>query len=161
MLLQTTTLFFSLSVVGVSAQTYSATYLPSDVPATTEDGQSGTNQCGTTASDTSNCQNVYSAYSPRGYSSRTFTSVSIQLMLLMISAFLRLPRSERLGKPSVLKLLGASRFVPRPEIDFPCIAERHSKGWLWNSSDSRWSYYRCTLRSNARLRPDYGCVNAT
>ncbi|KAI0090362.1 hypothetical protein BDY19DRAFT_939852 [Irpex rosettiformis] len=43
----------------VSAQTYSATYLPNTAPKTTEQGQSGTNQCGTDSSQTSMCQNVY------------------------------------------------------------------------------------------------------
>lgn len=46
-------------VVAVNAQTYSATYLPSNAPPTTEEGQTGTNQCGTAANQTSNCQNVY------------------------------------------------------------------------------------------------------
>ncbi|KZO96220.1 hypothetical protein CALVIDRAFT_481685 [Calocera viscosa TUFC12733] len=42
----------------VSAQ-YSATYLPTDTPAQSEDGQSGTNQCGGGSNQTSMCQNVY------------------------------------------------------------------------------------------------------
>ncbi|PPQ92264.1 hypothetical protein CVT25_008572 [Psilocybe cyanescens] len=41
-----------------SAQ-YSATYLPSNVPAQTEQGQAGTNQCGTALNQTSECQNAY------------------------------------------------------------------------------------------------------
>ncbi|TFK92500.1 hypothetical protein K466DRAFT_573021 [Polyporus arcularius HHB13444] len=41
------------------AQTYSATYLPSNVPKTTEEGQSGTNQCGTGNDQNSMCQNLY------------------------------------------------------------------------------------------------------
>ena len=45
--------------VSVHAQTYSATYLPSNAPAQSEQGQAGTNQCGTTANQTSMCQNVY------------------------------------------------------------------------------------------------------
>lgn len=49
-----------LSGLQVHAQTYSATYLPSTAPDHTEQGQSGTNKCGTTASDTSMCQNLYS-----------------------------------------------------------------------------------------------------
>ncbi|KAI0045028.1 hypothetical protein FA95DRAFT_1561593 [Auriscalpium vulgare] len=47
------------SVVAVRAQTYSATYLPSNAPNHSEQGQAGTNKCGTTASPTSNCQNAY------------------------------------------------------------------------------------------------------
>ncbi|KAJ7590519.1 hypothetical protein C8J56DRAFT_933105 [Mycena floridula] len=43
----------------VRAQTYSATYLPSTAPKTTEEGQAGTNQCGTESSQTSMCQNAY------------------------------------------------------------------------------------------------------
>ncbi|EIM89089.1 uncharacterized protein STEHIDRAFT_52679 [Stereum hirsutum FP-91666 SS1] len=45
--------------MGAYAQTYSATYLPGNAPKTTEEGQSGTNQCGGGSSQTSNCQNVY------------------------------------------------------------------------------------------------------
>ncbi|KAJ6564142.1 hypothetical protein B0H19DRAFT_941419 [Mycena capillaripes] len=47
--------FFS---VHVAAQ-YSATYLPSHVPDHTEEGQAGTNHCGTGLNQTSDCQNVY------------------------------------------------------------------------------------------------------
>lgn len=49
-----------LARVGVHAQTYSATYLPSNAPAQSQQGQTGTNQCGTTANQTSICQNAYS-----------------------------------------------------------------------------------------------------
>ena len=69
-LLRPSTMFstvFSLVVllahVGVHAQTYSATYLPSNAPAQSEQGQAGTNQCGTTANQTSMCQNAYSELS--------------------------------------------------------------------------------------------------
>ncbi|KIL64124.1 hypothetical protein M378DRAFT_1045249 [Amanita muscaria Koide BX008] len=41
------------------AQTYSATYLPSNAPNQTENGQSGTNQCGTALNQNSACQNAY------------------------------------------------------------------------------------------------------
>ncbi|THH01468.1 hypothetical protein EW026_g1238 [Hermanssonia centrifuga] len=41
------------------AQTYSATYLPSNAPKQTEQGQTGTNQCGTNNDQNSMCQNVY------------------------------------------------------------------------------------------------------
>ncbi|KAM5543463.1 hypothetical protein V8D89_002714 [Ganoderma adspersum] len=41
------------------AQTYSATYLPSNAPNQTEQGQSGTNQCGTGNDQNSTCQNLY------------------------------------------------------------------------------------------------------
>ncbi|THH00115.1 hypothetical protein EW026_g2356 [Hermanssonia centrifuga] len=56
---------FSLSFAAlalpliVRAQTYSATYLPSNAPAQSETGQSGTNECGTGSNQTSMCQNVY------------------------------------------------------------------------------------------------------
>ncbi|TFK81207.1 hypothetical protein K466DRAFT_347035 [Polyporus arcularius HHB13444] len=44
---------------GAFAQTYSATYLPSNAPKTSEQGQSGTNQCGTGSDQNSMCQNLY------------------------------------------------------------------------------------------------------
>jgi len=43
----------------VAAQRYSATYLPVNLPPKTEEGQWGTNQCGTESSQNSTCQNVY------------------------------------------------------------------------------------------------------
>ncbi|TFK73346.1 hypothetical protein BDN72DRAFT_198280 [Pluteus cervinus] len=46
------------AIHGARAQ-YSATYLPSNAPATTEEGQTGTNQCGTGLNQTSDCQNAY------------------------------------------------------------------------------------------------------
>lgn len=55
-------LFFQLGLVSVRAQTYSATYLPSNAPNHSEDGQAGTNQCGTGNNQTSQCQNAYSEY---------------------------------------------------------------------------------------------------
>ena len=48
-------------VSGALAQTYSATYLPSNAPNQTEQGQSGTNQCGTGNDQNSTCQNLYGA----------------------------------------------------------------------------------------------------
>ena len=42
-------------------QTYSATYLPSNVPNQTQQGQSGTNQCGSANNQTSMCQNLFGA----------------------------------------------------------------------------------------------------
>lgn len=52
---------FLASFCGLSAaQTYSATYLPSNVPNQTEQGQTGTNQCGSGFNQSSECQNVYS-----------------------------------------------------------------------------------------------------
>ena len=63
---------------GALAQTYSATYLPSNAPKTTEEGQSGTNQCGTGSDQNSMCQNLYSAFSPPLFpSSDGLRSVSI------------------------------------------------------------------------------------
>lgn len=47
---------------GALAQTYSATYLPTNAPKQSEEGQTGTNQCGTGQNQTSTCQNLYSAY---------------------------------------------------------------------------------------------------
>ncbi|WWC67152.1 uncharacterized protein I206_101059 [Kwoniella pini CBS 10737] len=43
---------------AISAQ-YTATYQVGSLPQSSEEGQSGTNQCGTTSSQTSNCQNVF------------------------------------------------------------------------------------------------------
>ncbi|KAJ6567382.1 hypothetical protein DFH09DRAFT_1471582 [Mycena vulgaris] len=45
--------------VNAATPTYSATYLPSNAPPTTEEGQTGTNQCGTGLNQTSSCQNAY------------------------------------------------------------------------------------------------------
>jgi hypothetical protein len=56
-------LFYLLCLVfGIKAQTYSATYLPSTAPKTTEEGQTGTNQCGTGFNQTGQCQNAYSEW---------------------------------------------------------------------------------------------------
>ncbi|KAH9478621.1 hypothetical protein JR316_0009078 [Psilocybe cubensis] len=49
----------SVLFATLSSAQYSATYLPSNVPAKTEQGQAGTNQCGTASSQTSECQNAY------------------------------------------------------------------------------------------------------
>ncbi|RPD54926.1 hypothetical protein L227DRAFT_510766 [Lentinus tigrinus ALCF2SS1-6] len=50
----------SLTLASVAlAQTYSATYLPETAPKTSEQGQSGTNQCGNGSDQNSMCQNVY------------------------------------------------------------------------------------------------------
>jgi hypothetical protein len=46
-------------VVAVNAQSYSATYDPNNLPPTTEQGQTGTNECGTGSNQTSQCQNLY------------------------------------------------------------------------------------------------------
>lgn len=55
----------ALSMLGVRAQTYSATYQQPNLPNQTEQGQSGTNQCGTGSNQTSQCQNAYRAcYTP-------------------------------------------------------------------------------------------------
>ncbi|KAJ7229121.1 hypothetical protein GGX14DRAFT_488077, partial [Mycena pura] len=53
---------FSLSLilaVNAARPTYSATYLPSNVPARTEQGQAGTNRCGTALNQSSLCQDAY------------------------------------------------------------------------------------------------------
>ncbi|KAI0259033.1 hypothetical protein BC834DRAFT_962684 [Gloeopeniophorella convolvens] len=49
----------ALSLRDVRAQTYSATYVPTDTPPQSEQGQAGTNQCGTGFNQTSECQNAY------------------------------------------------------------------------------------------------------
>ncbi|KAF4618516.1 hypothetical protein D9613_010017 [Agrocybe pediades] len=50
---------FALLLARSSSAQYSATYLPSNVPAKTEQGQTGTNQCGTSLDQNSMCQNAY------------------------------------------------------------------------------------------------------
>ncbi|KAF7330849.1 hypothetical protein MVEN_02424300 [Mycena venus] len=54
-------LFIALSLIFVvkADHIYSATYLPSNIPEQTEDGQSGTNQCGTSVNQSSLCQTAY------------------------------------------------------------------------------------------------------
>ncbi|KZT01043.1 uncharacterized protein LAESUDRAFT_745569 [Laetiporus sulphureus 93-53] len=46
-------------VARAGAQTYSATYMPSDAPDHTQQGQYGTNACGVSSSQSSMCQNAY------------------------------------------------------------------------------------------------------
>ncbi|KAF7301027.1 hypothetical protein MIND_00666500 [Mycena indigotica] len=59
-MLTTVGLLLSLSLPSLAAApTYSATYLPSNLPDHTEEGQTGTNRCGTVANQTSMCQNAY------------------------------------------------------------------------------------------------------
>ncbi|KAF5311021.1 hypothetical protein D9619_007903 [Psilocybe cf. subviscida] len=48
-----------ISLAGLINGQYSATYLPSNVPAKTENGQAGTNQCGTGSNQNSQCQNAF------------------------------------------------------------------------------------------------------
>ncbi|CAE6468958.1 unnamed protein product [Rhizoctonia solani] len=51
---------YTLSAISVVAKAqYTATYLPNNVPAHTEEGQIGTNQCGSGNSQTSLCQSLY------------------------------------------------------------------------------------------------------
>ncbi|TBU28061.1 hypothetical protein BD311DRAFT_353625 [Dichomitus squalens] len=53
-------LAFALALASVAvSQTYSATYLPSNAPKQSEEGQSGTNQCGSGNDQNSTCQNLY------------------------------------------------------------------------------------------------------
>ncbi|WWC97398.1 hypothetical protein V866_004277 [Kwoniella sp. B9012] len=54
----TLTTLLPLVPLLASAQ-YTATYQVGSLPQYSEEGQSGTNQCGTTSSQTSNCQNVF------------------------------------------------------------------------------------------------------
>jgi hypothetical protein len=49
----------AFAALAARAQTYSATYLPSNAPAQSEQGQTGTNQCSSGSNQTSNCQNVF------------------------------------------------------------------------------------------------------
>ncbi|KZT57893.1 hypothetical protein CALCODRAFT_495529 [Calocera cornea HHB12733] len=49
----------ALGLAGSAAAQYSATYIPADAPDQSQVGQLGTNQCGTTNSQGSLCQNVY------------------------------------------------------------------------------------------------------
>ncbi|KAJ6543903.1 hypothetical protein B0H19DRAFT_1267218 [Mycena capillaripes] len=46
-------------LLAVNAATYSATYLPSNIPDHTEEGQTGTHRCGTGLNQTSECQTAY------------------------------------------------------------------------------------------------------
>ena len=57
-------LSLALGASVVLAQTYTATYTPSDAPKISEQGQSGTNQCGSGSDQSSMCQNVYGASPP-------------------------------------------------------------------------------------------------
>ncbi|KEP54830.1 carbohydrate-binding module family 13 protein [Rhizoctonia solani 123E] len=47
------------AIAEVASAQYTATYLPTNVPAHTEKGQIGTNQCGSGNNQTSLCQNLY------------------------------------------------------------------------------------------------------
>ncbi|KAF7331497.1 hypothetical protein MKEN_00028600 [Mycena kentingensis (nom. inval.)] len=53
-------LVLAIFPVADAGPAYSATYLPSNVPDKTEQGQLGTNRCGTGLNQTSMCQNAYS-----------------------------------------------------------------------------------------------------
>ncbi|TDL25242.1 hypothetical protein BD410DRAFT_826540 [Rickenella mellea] len=48
-----------LALAAAAHAQYSATYLPSNAPAQSEQGQAGTNKCGTTSDQNSTCQNAY------------------------------------------------------------------------------------------------------
>jgi hypothetical protein len=48
-----------LSLIPQTLSQYTATYTVGDLPASSEEGQSGTNQCGTASTQTSGCQNLY------------------------------------------------------------------------------------------------------
>ncbi|KAJ7895990.1 hypothetical protein B0H14DRAFT_3853831 [Mycena olivaceomarginata] len=54
-------LLLALPLLGTAKadRIYSATYLPSNIPDHTEEGQSGTNQCGTALNQSSQCQTAY------------------------------------------------------------------------------------------------------
>jgi hypothetical protein len=62
MLLNLSLSFILLCIAAAAhAQTYTATYTPEDAPGHTQEGQAGTNKCGTGNSQDSLCQNAYSA----------------------------------------------------------------------------------------------------
>lgn len=48
-----------LFLIAPALSQYTATYSPYSLPETTEQGQYGTNACGTSSSQDSKCQNVY------------------------------------------------------------------------------------------------------
>jgi len=48
-----------LSLIPSTIAQYTATYTVGQLPNISEEGQSGTNQCGTTASQSSGCQNLF------------------------------------------------------------------------------------------------------
>lgn len=48
-----------LAVLPLVLGQYTATYTVGSLPDSSEEGQSGTNQCGTTSSQTSMCQNAF------------------------------------------------------------------------------------------------------
>ena len=55
----TSPLSLSLLALPIVLGQYTATYTPGSLPDHSQEGQSGTNNCGTTASQTSMCQNAY------------------------------------------------------------------------------------------------------
>lgn len=134
--------FTSFLLLGMLAarghgQTYSATYLPSDAPDHTQDGQYGTNQCGTQSSQDSLCQNAY-----RELQRAHFPTLYSPLLSELGGRLLSL-------RPSVLW--------------FECNDRRHrtrrgilvSQGRLRDSLDSRRYYHWGALHSNPGLHPDY------
>lgn len=66
-----------LSFAACAAAQYSATYLPDTAPDHTEEGQTGTNKCGTNSSQSSMCQNAYSEFSLLPFERRTVFHVKI------------------------------------------------------------------------------------
>ena len=52
-------LFPVLSLLALTSAQYTATYDPTNLPSSSEEGQYGTNACGTTSSQDSKCQNAY------------------------------------------------------------------------------------------------------
>ncbi|WVQ85133.1 hypothetical protein IAT38_007298 [Cryptococcus sp. DSM 104549] len=57
--LKLTALLPALALIPGALSQYTATYDAANLPASSEEGQYGTNACGTTAHQDSNCQNVY------------------------------------------------------------------------------------------------------
>lgn len=51
--------FYMLGFICSNCLADTATYDPNNLPPTTEQGQTGTNQCGTGSNQTSQCQNIY------------------------------------------------------------------------------------------------------
>ncbi|ORY30800.1 hypothetical protein BCR39DRAFT_528410 [Naematelia encephala] len=53
------TILAALPVMAIASAQYTATYYVGSLPGSSEEGQSGTNACGTSSSQSSECQNVY------------------------------------------------------------------------------------------------------
>lgn len=94
------------SLAALAAAQYSATYSPSDAPDHSEEGQSGTNKCGTSSSQTSMCQNAYrkrpclcvNALVPSDFCTIQSTLQTISVYLLRLSQVQVLPLVRQNGQ---------------------------------------------------------------